>query len=99
MSPQPVSSSEAQARLLAGELDRWVDQIEAELSGRVALPPSVQHAKRQELYDVHRQIKALQDRVPTSLLMNGDRSQCGPSAHHGSGRLGSTRARWVSASG
>ena len=64
MSPQPVSSSEAQTRYLAGELDRWADQIEAELSGRVALPPSVQHAKRQELYDVHRQIKALRDRFP-----------------------------------
>ena len=63
-SPRPVSSSEAQARYLAGELDRWVDHLEAELSGRVALPPSVQQAKRQELYDVHRQIKALRDRFP-----------------------------------
>lgn len=64
MSPQPGSPSEAQAQYFAGELDRWADQIEAELSGRVALPASVQHAKRQELYDVHRQIKALKDRFP-----------------------------------
>ncbi len=40
MSPQLGSPSEAQARYFAGELDRWADQIEAELSGPVALPAS-----------------------------------------------------------
>lgn len=64
MSTRSVNPSEAQAHYFADELDRWADQIEAELSGRVALPVSVQHAKRQELYDVHRQIKALRDRYP-----------------------------------
>lgn len=48
--------------------DDFEPQIRAlllvELSGRVALPASVQHVKRQELYDVHRQIKALRDRFP-----------------------------------
>jgi type VI protein secretion system component VasK len=64
MTPQPGSPSEEQASYFADQLDRWADQLEVELSGRVALPTSVQHAKRQELYDIHRQIKALRDRFP-----------------------------------
>lgn len=59
-----VSPSEEQARYFADQLERWADQLEADLSGRAAVPVAVQHAKRRELYDVQRQIKALRDRFP-----------------------------------
>jgi type VI protein secretion system component VasK len=64
MSSEPDSASEEQARYFAEQLDQWADQLEAELSGRTAVPAPVQHAKRRELYDIQRQIKALRDRFP-----------------------------------
>lgn len=50
------------ARHLAGELERWVDRLELEMD-RDKSPDAVL-AKRTELYDVHRQIKALREKFP-----------------------------------
>lgn len=61
-SPGRAHADVEQARYLAGELERWVDRLELEME-RDSSPNAVL-AKRTELYDVHRQIKALREKFP-----------------------------------
>lgn len=61
-SPGRVHADVEQARYLAAELNRWVDRLELEME-RDGSPNAVL-AKRTELYDVHRQLKALHDKFP-----------------------------------
>ncbi|WP_146240384.1 hypothetical protein [Williamsia limnetica] len=57
-----LSADVAQARYLASELERWIDQLadDADIDG----PSSAAQAKRRELYEVQRQLKALRDSFP-----------------------------------
>lgn len=57
-----VPADVEQARYLAAELERWVDQLANELDYAKAAVTIT--AKRSELYDVQRQLKALRDNFP-----------------------------------
>ena len=59
---RPTDPDIEQARYLAGELNDWVDRLSTHIEAET--DPNTVLAKRRELYDVHRQLKALQDTFP-----------------------------------
>ncbi|PYE12062.1 hypothetical protein DFR67_12670 [Williamsia limnetica] len=61
-SSRPDVADVEQARYLAAELERWVDRLAEDVERESAT--SVIAAKRAELYDVQRQLKALRETFP-----------------------------------
>lgn len=61
-SPVRVQADIDQARSLAKELEQWVDRLEADMERDGSANAVL--AKRRELYDVHRQLKALHEKFP-----------------------------------
>ncbi|PXW35646.1 UNVERIFIED_CONTAM: hypothetical protein DES50_101593 [Williamsia faeni] len=66
-SPDRQGAEAEQARYFATELKHWIDKIVLEI-GRGGKRATGTTAKRHELSDLHRQLKALRDSFPGAFM-------------------------------